>query len=62
MLPQSISISYTDGVGKRRTRSLGGVRKDLTDDQLKDFAFNSAELMGFLEVTNTVITTKRTLI
>jgi hypothetical protein len=62
MLPQSISISYLDSLGKRRSRNFAGLRKDLTDEQIKDFALNSEELTGFLEVTNAVITTKRTLV
>lgn len=60
-IPQTLSISYTDGI-RRKSKTFGGLRTDLTDDQIKDFAFNSAELVGQLEVMNTVVTTKRTII
>lgn len=62
MLPLSMSIRYTDGIGKVKTRSFNGVRKDLTDVQMKDFAYNSKQLTGFIEVNSAVLTTKRSLV
>lgn len=62
MLPLSISMRYTDGYGKSRTRTLAGVRKDLTDVQIKDFAYNTAELMGYVNIMSAVLTTRRAIV
>ncbi|OHW61283.1 hypothetical protein EUAN_23640 [Andreesenia angusta] len=62
MLPLSIAIKFTDGLGKVKTRTLQGVRKDLTDTQITDFAINTPALMGFLEVNSAVLTTRRAIV
>lgn len=54
-----LALSYKALDGKTKSKSIAGLRPDAVDERILDFAYNSADLFGYADLSTVAVVKRR---